>query len=67
MERTRNVLLDVLYSHERLTRVLLSILSRGATFHYRERSCGMSELGSTGYLLHSEYPVYKNILVANRP
>ena len=33
MERTRNVLLDVLYSHERLTRLLLSILSRGGTFH----------------------------------
>ena len=29
MERTRNVLLGVLYSHERLTRLLLPILSRG--------------------------------------
>ena len=38
MERTRNVLLDVLYFHERLTRLLLSILSRGRTFHSRERS-----------------------------
>ena len=42
MERTRNVLLDLLYSHERLTRLLLSILSRGGTFHYRERSGGIS-------------------------
>ena len=33
MERTRNVLLDVIYSHERLTRLLLSILPRGGTFH----------------------------------
>ena len=31
-----------IYSHECLTRLLLSILSRGGTFHYRERSCGMS-------------------------
>ena len=29
MERTRNVLLGILYSHERLTRLLLPILSRG--------------------------------------
>ena len=29
MERTRNVLLGVLYSHERLTRLLPPILSRG--------------------------------------
>ena len=42
MERTRNVLLDVPYSHERLTRLLLSILSKGGTLHYRERSCGIS-------------------------
>ena len=40
MERTRSVLLDVLYSHEHLVRFLLSILSRGGTFHFRERSCG---------------------------
>ena len=40
MERTRNVPLDVLCSHERLTRLLLSILSRGGAFHFRERSCG---------------------------
>ena len=33
MERTRNVLLDVLYSHEPLTRLPLSILSRRGTFH----------------------------------
>ena len=71
MEHTRNVLLDVLCSHERLTpfrapeplptlnprnvvpkngfpvvkgltRLLLSILSTGGTFHYRERSGGTS-------------------------
>ena len=42
MERTRNVILGVLYSYERLTRLLLPILSRGGTFHYRERSCGIS-------------------------
>ena len=42
MDRTRNVLLDVLYSYERLMRLHLSILSRGGTFHYRERSCGIS-------------------------
>ena len=29
MERARNVLLGVLYSYERLTRLLLPILSRG--------------------------------------
>ena len=29
MERIRNVLLGVLYSHERLTRLLLPTLSRG--------------------------------------
>ena len=34
MERTRNALLDLLCSHERLTRLLLSILSRGGTFHF---------------------------------
>ena len=33
MERTRNVLLDVLYSRERLTSLLLSIFPRGGTFH----------------------------------
>ena len=32
MERTRNVLLDVLHSQERLTRLLLFILSRGRRF-----------------------------------
>ena len=37
-----NVLLDVLYSYERLRRLHLSLLSRGGTFHYRERSCGVS-------------------------
>ena len=40
MERTKNVLQDVLSSHERLTRLLLSIVSREGTFHYRERSWG---------------------------
>ena len=67
MERTRNVLLDVLCSHERLARLLLSILSRGRTFHYRERSCGKSELDSTGHPLHLEYSVHENLLVANKP
>ena len=42
MERTRNVLLGVISSHERLTRLLLPILSRGGTFHHRKRSCGIS-------------------------
>ena len=40
MERARNVLLDVLYSDERLTCLRLSILSRGETFDYRKLSCG---------------------------
>ena len=42
VERTRNVVLDLLHSHERLTRLFLSILSTGGTFHYRERFCGIS-------------------------
>ena len=33
MEGTRNVLLDVLYSLERLTCLLLSVLSRVGMFH----------------------------------
>ena len=41
MERTRNVLLDVLYSYERLRRLHPSILPRGGMFHHRERSCGI--------------------------
>ena len=37
MERTRNVLLDVLYSHERLTRLLLSSPEEGRSTYSHER------------------------------
>ena len=45
MERTRNVLLDLLYSYGCLRRLLLIhvfILAKGTTFYYREHSCGIS-------------------------
>ena len=66
MKRTSNVLLDVLYPHERQTRLLLSILSRGGTFNYRERTCSISYLDSTGHPLHLDYSVHENLLEASR-